>query len=101
MVRARANKSLAFVCLLLLAAAGCTTTFERRYDEAERLRVEAAAVGAEWLNTEKLLHSAREAAEQGNEEDALALVDEAKFQAEAAIRQAEYEATAWRDRVVR
>ena len=31
----------------------------------------------------------------------LALVEEAKFQAEAALRQAEYEADAWRDRVVR
>ena len=43
----------------------------------------------------------REAAEQGDTSAALVLVEEARFQAEAAMRQAEYEEDAWRDRVVR
>jgi hypothetical protein len=97
---ARASRRL-FIAAVVLVAAGCSTQFERRYAEAEQLRVDAAAIGAEWLGTENLLEAALDAEEQGDSEKALALVDEAKFQAEAAIRQAEHESGAWRDRVVR
>jgi hypothetical protein len=99
MDRAHANKYL-LILMLLLFVAGCSTQFERRYDEAERLRADAAAMGAEWLQTEQLLADARKTAEQGDRNAALALVEEARFQAEAAIRQADHEADAWRDRVV-
>jgi hypothetical protein len=97
---ARASKRL-FIAAVLLVAAGCSTEFERRYAEAEQLRLDAAAVGAEWLGTENLLRAAIDANEQGDADEALELVEEARFQAEAAIRQAEHESGAWRDRVVR
>jgi hypothetical protein len=100
MDRARASKRLLLASLLMLMV-GCSTDFERRYAEAERLRGEAAALGAEWLGTEDMLEAARDAEEQGETDRALVLVEEARFQAEAAIRQAEYESDAWRDRVVR
>ncbi len=96
----RASRRL-FIASLLLVAAGCSTEFERRYAEAEQLRLDAAAVGAEWLGTENLLEAAIDAYEQGGPDEALELVEEARFQAEAAIRQAEHESGAWRDRVVR
>jgi hypothetical protein len=85
----------------MLAAAGCTTVFEQRLAEAEHLRAEAAAAGAEWLQTGNLLEQAREEAAAGDLDAALALVDKARFQAEAALRQAEYESTAWQDRVIK
>jgi len=97
---ARASRRL-FIASLLLVVAGCSTEFERRYAEAEQLRLDAAAVGAEWLGTENLLRAAIDANEQGDADEALELVEEARFQAEAAIRQAEHESGAWRDRVVR
>jgi hypothetical protein len=97
---ARVSRRL-FIASLLLVAAGCSTEFERRYVEAEELRVDAAAMGAEWLGTESLLDAAFDAKEQGDPDKALALVEEARFQAEAAIRQAEHESGAWQDRVVR
>ena len=100
MARVRVSKGLAAAALAVLAT-GCSTEFERRYAEAERMRLDAAAAGAEWLQTEEVLAASREAAEQGDTSAALALVEEAKFQAEAALRQAEHEADAWRDRVVR
>ena len=100
MGRVRASKAIAAAAAVLLAA-GCSTEFERRYAEAEQLRLDAAAAGAEWLQTEELLAASREAAEEGDTSAALALVEEAKFQAEAAMRQAEDESEAWRDRVVR
>jgi hypothetical protein len=100
MDRVPASKALLVASLVMLMA-GCSTGFERRYAEAEQLRGEAAAMGAEWLGTEGLLEAARDALEQGENDSALALVEEARFQAEAAIRQAEHESDAWRTRVVR
>ena len=88
MGRARVSRSLCIVLLALLAT-GCSTGFERRYAEAERLRADAAAMDAEWLNTEDLLVQARRAADAGDTDEALALVAEARLQAEAAILQAE------------
>jgi hypothetical protein len=103
MVPARANRSGALLGVLaaVLTVAGCTTTFERRLAEAEQLRLEAAAAGAEWLQTESLLDQARDEAAQGDTDAALVLVDKARFQAEAALRQAEFEATAWQERVIK
>ena len=103
MVPARVNRFAGTMVILaaMLTAAGCTTVFEQRLAEAEHLRAEAAAAGAEWLQTEALLDQARDAAARGDTDAALALVDKARFQSEAALRQAEYEATAWQDRVIR
>jgi hypothetical protein len=101
MVRARGNSRLLPFLLLTMGLSACTGEFDRRYAEAESLRVEAAALGWEWIDTGNLLEQAREVAAKGDEEKALELVEKARFQAEAAIKQAEHEAEAWKGRVVR
>lgn len=103
MAPARASKSAVrmIAVAILLVAAGCSSDFDRQLAEAEQLRAEASAVGAEWLQTEGLLEQAREAAANGDTQTALSLVAEARFQAEAALHQAEHETGVWRDRVVR
>jgi hypothetical protein len=88
-------------CSVLLLTAGCASEFERRYGEAESLRVEAAEQGYEWIGTQKLLDEAAAAAEAGDTEAALELAEQARFQSEAALQQAERETEAWRRRVVR
>lgn len=87
--------------LLLLVTAGCASEFERRYDEAERLRLQAAEQGYEWIGTADLLQQAAAEAEANNTEIALELTEEARFQADAALQQAEREAEAWRRRVLK
>ncbi len=104
MDRARVNR--VTTRLLVLAAAlivspGCSTGFERQFAAAQSLRVEAAAAGAEWLETEDLLNQASEAAARDNMDAAFALLEQARLQAEMAIQQAEHEAAAWASRVVR
>jgi hypothetical protein len=99
----RANRILVglAVSFLLAGVSGCSTAFERRFDEAEALRQQAAQRGYEWIGTAGLLDQARAAADRGDTDAALQLVEQARFQADAALRQADYEAKAWRDRVVR
>jgi hypothetical protein len=75
--------------------------FEVSFTEAECFRKAAARAGAEWLKTENLLNRATEEAENGNWDIAVQLVDRARFQAETALSQAEYEALAWKHRVIR
>jgi hypothetical protein len=92
--------------ILLLAATAvglvaCTSHFDRLYAAAEQERQAAADAGYEWLETEDLLEQAREAQEAGDTELALQLVEKARFQAEAAVAQAEREAEVWQDRVIR
>lgn len=101
MVLARVNRRVIACCSILLLTAGCASEFERRYDEAERLRVQAAEQGYEWIGTKKLLDQAAAAADEGDTETALELAEQARFQAEAALQQAERENDAWRRRVVR
>ena len=104
MDRARVNRvsiKLPVLAIALIAMSGCATEFDRRYSAAERLQAEAAAAGAEWLETGKLLDQANKEAVDGNMDVAFSLLDKARFQAEAAIKQAEHEADAWADRVVR
>ena len=75
--------------------------YKRSYNEAECLRRAAAAKGAEWLETEKLLLRSIEEAGNGRWENALALAEKGRFQAEQALHQAEYEAEAWKGRVLK
>lgn len=100
---ARVNKCLVMAVGLLLAlvASGCASEFERRYDEAEQLRLEAADRGYEWIGTAALLEQAQAEAAAGKTDAALALVDDARFEADAALQQAEREAEAWQRRVVK
>jgi hypothetical protein len=102
MARARASNG-AVAALLLLAAgiAGCASPFEREYEAAEQLRTQAADAGYEWIETGAILQQARESYDTGDIEEALALVRKARFQAEAAIEQAGYEAETWQQRVLR
>jgi len=81
--------------------AACTTQFEREYAEAERWRAAAAAAGHEWIETSRLLEQAEATADAGNMDVAFELLGKARFQAEAAVRQAEREAEAWRVRVIK
>jgi hypothetical protein len=85
---------------VLVALSGCSTEFEKRIAEAERMRVMAADVGAEWLQTEELIEQAKTEAAGGDTERANALLELAQFQAETAIKQAQHEAGAWSSRVV-
>ena len=80
---------------------GQKKSFRQAYDEAECLRMAAAAQSAEWLETESLLQRSVEAAEREEWEEASQLVQKAHFQARTALQQAEHEAEAWKHRVVK
>jgi hypothetical protein len=75
--------------------------FSVRLEEAEELRARAAAAGFEWRKTAELLREARQRQQAGDSQQAWQLLDQARTQAELALRQAEHEAEAWRKRVVR
>jgi len=104
MDRARENRlstRLVVLAMVVIASSGCSTEFERQFADAERLRAEAAAAGSEWLDTCKLLDQASEEAALDNMDAALMLLEQARFQAEMAIKQGQREADAWGGRVVR
>ena len=69
--------------------------------EAECLNQAASITGAEWLETGELITLARQAAAKGSWDVAVNTALEARFQASAALRQAESETRAWRKRVPR
>jgi len=74
--------------------------FEHSYAEAECLRKMAAGAGAEWLKTEVLLKRSGAEAGEGSWDIAIKLVQKARFEAETALQQADFEATAWKHRVI-
>jgi methyl-accepting chemotaxis protein len=63
--------------------------FDAALTTAKDLQAQAAAAGAEWRDTGKLIESAQEAAGKGDFAKAVSLAGEAKMQAEMAIKQAE------------
>jgi hypothetical protein len=87
--------------IMLLTTPVLAAELDARLAEAESLRQQAAQAGYEWLETAALLEQARTEMENGSLENALALIEKARFQAEAALLQASHEAEAWRSRVVR
>ena len=87
--------------MILVSLPGCATEFEKRLAEAERMRVMAADAGAEWLQTEELIKQAKTEAARGDMESANSLLEQAQFESETAIKQAQHEADAWSSRVVR
>ena len=89
------------VATVLIVSSGCTTEFEQQFAAAQKLQAEAAAAGSEWLETGPLLSRARDAADSDDMEAAFWLLEQARFKAEMAIRQAQHEADAWASRVVR
>ena len=98
---ARASSCSVSLALALLAVSCLASEFDAQLAEAERLRMQAAELGYEWLETAKLLEHARTEAANGNLDAAAALVEKARFQASAAIKQAKLEADAWSERVPR
>lgn len=88
------------MAMILVSLSGCATGFEKRLEEAERMRVMAADAGAEWLRTEEFITQAKTEAARGDMERANSLLELAQFQAETAIKQAQHEAGAWSGRVV-
>ena len=75
--------------------------FEKAYEVANKLRLEAASLEFEWSNTEKFLLDAKKVYADGDKETAMQLVKQAHGESELAIKQAETEADAWKDRVVK
>ena len=103
MDRAHVSKTLAALCCAAVAfvATGCASEYERRFDEAESLRQQAAAQGYEWIGTAGLLEKAEALAADGDTENALALAEQARYQSATALEQAEREAEAWKGRVLK
>lgn len=104
MARVRASSHVARLVLpivLTIGLSGCMSHFEREYEAADRWRIAAADAGYEWIGTEGLLREAEAAHDAGDLDLAFELVDKARLQGEAAVKQAEHEAEAWRSRVVR
>ena len=101
MAPVRASKFIISVAIMLLAACSVADDIDARLAEAEDLLQQAAEAGYEWLETAALLEQARTEMANGNLDSALALIEKAQFQAEAALIQAEREAESWRSRVLR
>ena len=104
MARVRASSNVVRLVLpivLSIGLSGCMSHFEMEYETADRWRIAAADAGYEWIETEKLLQQSKEARDAGDFELAFELVDKARLQGVAAVKQAEHEAEAWRGRVVR
>ena len=77
-----------------------TTMFDDAYAAAEAALAEAAANRNVWSKTENLLQLAKAANNDGREDEAIALANEAKLQAELATAQMVSEKEAWRSRVL-
>ena len=75
--------------------------FDQAFKEANNLRLKAAELEYEWINTEDLLQQAKQTFANGDSSKAMQLVKEAHQQSELAIQQAKTEATAWKSRVVK
>ena len=74
--------------------------FYEHFKQADCLRQAAAERGLEWLETEKLLKRALQAADKGGWQEAFRLMEKARFQAERALQQAKHESAAWKHRVI-
>lgn len=74
------------------------------YDQARASAIGAMNVAAErghaWSTSDTLLEQAATAAAEGDESSAIRLADDARIQAELAVRQADAEEIAWRGRVL-
>jgi hypothetical protein len=75
------------------------TEFDNAFAQANKLRMQAAELKFEWVNTEKYLLDAKKEFANGNTDAALLLVKKAHTESELAIKQAHTEATAWKSRV--
>ena len=74
------------------------------YEQARASAIAAMKVAADrghaWSTSDALLEQAATAAGEGDESSAIKLADDARIQAELAVRQADSEEKAWKDRVL-
>ncbi len=93
--------TIALMVMLLPTLANSTDTqrFDAVYAAATAARKHAAALGHEWRDTRKLLKKAKAAAKSGDFETAVQLAEQARFQSERAVEQAEEQAKIWQDAV--
>lgn len=92
-------KFTALIALVLSFAVGCASTpqeepaedqmvvAQRAIDDAKAANAEAKAAGAEWRDTEELIKQAEEALKAGDTGKAIQLANQARLQAENALRQ--------------
>jgi len=99
MIRFSTNKVSILTGLLLSSTLVLADDFSMKWDEAEAKRVEAAELGYEWRDTNKLLKSAKKESEAGNTEKAMTLVAQALEQSNDAIAQSQREKELWASRV--
>ncbi len=74
--------------------------YEVAYSAAEAAIKEADDKGHAWTTTAALLAASRQAADNGDFDQAIELANEAKRHGELASAQADFESEAWRERVV-
>jgi hypothetical protein len=72
-------------------------SFQASYEAAEAARMKADALGHEWRDTAEILEQAKTEADQDHFDEAVKLAEEAKFQSERAIEQAESQAKLWQE----
>jgi len=100
-----------YLISLLVLVAACSTpgaqslsTTSSSYAEAHAAAVAAIelaqAHGHAWSSSEVLLAEGAAAAAQGDNDLAIQLTDKARVQAELSIQQAEFEKSAWAERVL-
>jgi len=82
-------------------AAATAASADGAIRQADIARRAAAEAGAEWLETGELIEKARQAADEGDFEQAAALAEKARQQGDLAVAQAQREAVSWQQRVVR
>lgn len=89
----------AVVCIVFSTFSIASTEFDTAWQEADKLRLESAAVNHEWTTAKKLLKNAKEAQTKGETDKAMKLVAKAKQQSLNALAQYDREKTAWKSRV--
>ncbi len=92
------------VCASLAAStalAGPAEEFNAAYARAEAAEKQAVQMKTSWLTTVSTLKSAKQAAEQGKFDAALALAKQAEDLANASIAQAKEQQEHWRDAVIK
>lgn len=96
------KKVISMLSLLLLLPSGSLLMAEQAaappslIEQAESARKEAAALGFEWRDTAKLIHSAKEALDKGQKEESDKLASQALLQARAATAQGKNTAKNWK-----
>ena len=83
------------------ARASDAATFKAAYEAAVAARKSVRAAGFEWRDIKKMLRDARKLAKKGEFAKAVELADRAKHQGELGLIQAEEQASAWREAVLK